>query len=172
MKNIVTASIAILSCYSLYAQTDTTSFPEERQAVRQLMHESKPGTRIDCNDFIAVGPKGDISFSFSEWKAAQIKQKVVFKSVVSLPGHEFIRIYDGNTAVVNFLANVHLVVDGQDVRIKVRRLEVYHKSTAGWCRVAGQGTIVDETLFPVERDKQEVTHYPNLTKQPTEYTAP
>ncbi|MBW8684717.1 nuclear transport factor 2 family protein [Chitinophaga rhizophila] len=122
------------------------------------MHQIKPGSCIDCNDFIAVGPKGDISFSFNEWKVAQIKQKVVFKSVEPVQGYEFIRIYDGNTAVINFLANVHLTVDSQDVHIKVRRLEVYHKNTAGWCRVAGQGTIVDENLFPVEKNKSTADH--------------
>lgn len=158
MKKLLTITIALIACCHLYAQTDTTSFPEERQALRQLIHEAKPGTRLDCKDFIAVGPKGDISFSFDEWKAAQIKQKVVFKSVAPVPGHEFIRIYDGTMAVINFLANVHLAVDGQDVHIKVRRLEVYHKSTAGWCRVAGQGTIVDEQLFPVESNGTAARH--------------
>lgn len=151
MKKITTTFITLWACCHLYAQTDTTSYPEDRQALRKLIHESRPDSRIDCNDFIAVGPKGDISFSYNEWKVAQVKLKAVFKSVVPVPGHEFIRIYDGNMAVINFLAEVHLVVDGQDLHIKVRRLEVYHKSKAGWCRVAGQGTIVDENLFPVEK---------------------
>lgn len=98
---------------------------------------------------IAVGPKGDISFSHQQWVEAQKREKLVFKSVRPVPGNEFIRIYDGTTAVINLLINVALVVDGRDVNIKVRRLEIYHKSADGWCRVAGQGTLVDEELFPV-----------------------
>ncbi|MBD2755216.1 nuclear transport factor 2 family protein [Spirosoma validum] len=114
------------------------------------MRHRKPDVPIDCPDFIAVGPKGDISFSHQQWQGAQAKEKLVFKSVRALPGHEFIRIYEGNMAVVNFLADVQLVVDGHDVAIKVRRLEVYHKMPTGWCRVAGQGTEVDEKLFPIK----------------------
>lgn len=50
-------------------------------------------------------------------------------SVRPIPGNEFIRIYDGTTAVVNLLINVNIVVDGRDLNIKVRRLEVYHKTS-------------------------------------------
>lgn len=131
------------------AQIDTVSFPVERARIRELMRQRKSDIGVDCSDMIAVGPKGDISFSPQEWRNAQIKEKVVFKSVVVVPGTEYIRIYEGNMAVVNFLANVSLIVEGRDVNIMVRRLEVYHKSATSWCRVAGQGTEVDQRLFPV-----------------------
>lgn len=132
-----------------FAQVDTTSYSKERQEIRELLRHQKPGSSIDCNDFIAVGPKGDISFSYQEWLEVQKKEKLVFKSVQPVPGNEFIRIYDGSVAVVNFLIDVKLMVDEHDVNIKVRRLEVYHKNANSWCRVAGQGTEVDEKLFPV-----------------------
>jgi hypothetical protein len=80
----------------------------------------------------------------------QKKEKLVFKSVQVVPGTEFIRIYDGTTGVVNFLADVKLVVDGNDVNINVRRIEVYHKTAGAWCRIAGQGTEVDTRLFPIK----------------------
>jgi len=136
--------ILLVTCTNaVFAQVDTTSFPKERQEIRALLR--KP---MDCSDFIAVGPKGDISFSHQQWVEVQKKEKLVFKSVQPVPGNEFIRIYDGSVAVVNLLIDVKLLVDGQDVNIKVRRLEVYHKGANGWCRVAGQGTQVDEKLFP------------------------
>ncbi|CCG98399.1 hypothetical protein FAES_0387 [Fibrella aestuarina BUZ 2] len=153
MKTLTVALILIASFCSYTAaeaQIDTTSYPTERQQIRALMRQRRPSEPIDCSDFIAVGPKGDISFSHKEWLAVQAKEKLVFKSVRALPGHEFIRIYDGTMAVVNFLAEVQLVVDDRDLAIKVRRLEVYHKEPTGWCRVAGQGTEVDEKLFPVK----------------------
>ena len=135
---------------NVLAQIDTTSYAKERSEIRSLVQNRKPDVPIDCKDFIAVGPKGDISFSQKQWQAVQTKEQVVFKSVQAIPGHEFIRIYDGTTAVVNFLASVQLVVGGRDVNIKVRRLEVFHKNDGAWCRVAGQGTEVDEKLFPVK----------------------
>lgn len=150
MKCILIFLLILVGRYNVFAQIDTTSYAKERQEIKKLMQHRKPDASVDCNDFIAVGPKGDISFSHQQWHGAQAKEKLVFKSVRPVPGHEFIRIYEGKMAVVNFLANVQLVVDGRDVTLKVRRLEVYHKASTGWCRVAGQGTEVDETLFPVK----------------------
>jgi hypothetical protein len=149
MKALLTVILIAISVCSAFAQVDTTSFPKERQEIRELLRHQKPGTLIDCNDMIAVGPKGDISFSHQQWVEAQRKEKLIFKSVRPIPGNEFIRIYDGTTAIVNLLINVQLVVDAQDVNIKVRRLEVYRKNGNSWCRVAGQGTQVDEKIFPV-----------------------
>ena len=149
MKTLLTLLLLSLTTTGVLAQLDTTSYPKERQAIRELLRHQQPSTLIDCPDFIAVGPKGDISFSHQQWLAVQKKEKLVFKSVQPVAGHQFIRIYDGTTAVVNALMTVKLVVDGQDVNIKVRRLEVYHKADTGWCRVAGQGTQVDEKLFPI-----------------------
>lgn len=149
MKAFLALILLAAGVTGVFAQADTTSYPKERQEIRELLHQHKPGGLIDCNDFIAVGPKGDISFSHQQWLEVQKTEKLVFKSVQPVPGNEFIRIYEGNIAVVNLLISVQLVVDGRDVTIKVRRLEVYHKNASGWCRVAGQGTQVDETLFPV-----------------------
>jgi hypothetical protein len=149
MKQTIFVLLALFVSYNAVAQIDTTSYPKERQEIRELMQNRKPDVQIDCKDFIAVGAKGDISFSHEAWQRVQSKEKVVFKSVRPVPGNEFIRIYDGNMAVVNFLINVRLEVDGREVNMKVRRLEVFHKTASGWCRVAGQGTEVDEKLFPV-----------------------
>lgn len=146
MKTLITLFLGLSAASTTFAQIDTVSYPAERREIRELMQQrTQP---IDCNDFIAVGPKGDISFSHQEWQQAQRKEQLVFKSVEVVPGTEFIRIYDGSSAVVNFLAAVQLVVASRDVTIKVRRIEVYHKNKGNWCRVAGQGTKVDEQLFP------------------------
>jgi hypothetical protein len=153
MKSLLSAFICIHLAFCATAQIDTTSYSKERQEIRRLMQRQRPDVSIDCKDFIAVGPKGDISFSQQEWQEVQKKEKLVFKSVQVIPGHEFIRIYDGTTGVVNFLADVKLLVEGHDVNIKVRRIEVYHKTAGNWCRVAGQGTEVDEKMFPVKSTK-------------------
>lgn len=145
-----------MTCLSLaaFAQLDTTSYPKERQEIRQLLRSQGFGTKLDCADMVAVGPKGDISYTRQQWIEAQKKEKLVFKAVKPIPDNELIRIYDGTTAVVNLLINVNIVVDGRDLNIKVRRLEVYHKTAGTWCRVAGQGTQVDESLFPVNTNNK------------------
>ena len=151
MKILLFGCPLLLLTTAALAQVDTLSYPAERQQIRGLLHQ--PGgyrPPATCRDMVAVGPKGDISFSEAEWRAAQAKEKVVFKSVSPVPGSEIIRIYNANAAVVNWLADVRLNVAGKDVALKVRRLEVLIKQGGTWCRVAGQGTQVDEQLFPIK----------------------
>lgn len=154
MKALFTSIFLIFLSACAFAQIDTTSYPKERREIRQLLQSQSPGKLMDCADMIAVGPKGDISFSHQQWIEAQKKEKLVFKSVKPVPGNEFIRIYDGTTAVVNLLIDVNIIVDGRELNIKVRRLEVYHKTSGNWCRVAGQGTQVNETLFPIDTNSK------------------
>jgi len=150
MKVLFISIFLIFTATYAFAQLDTTSYPNERQEIRRLLRSQGPGKQLDCADMIAVGPKGDISFSHEQWIEAQKKEKLIFKGIKPVPNQEYIRIYGGTIAVVNILINVNVVVDGQDLNIKVRRLEVYHKVAGYWCRVAGQGTQVDESLFPIE----------------------
>lgn len=150
MKKTTTTALLLLTATAAVAQLDTTSYPTERRQIRALLHSPGGPERVSCpTDMVAVGAKGDISFSVQQWKAVQTKEKLVFKSVAPVPGTEIIRIYGGTSAVVNWLADVRLLVDGHDVALKVRRLEVFIKKETGWCRVAGQGTEVDEKLHPI-----------------------
>jgi hypothetical protein len=150
MKTTLVTTLLLLITTRAFAQMDTVSYAQERREIKALLH--RPGAAngpAACNDVIMVGAKGDISFSAQEHKAVQTKEKLIFKSVKPVPGTEIIRVYGGTTAVVNWLADVQLNVDGRDVALKVRRIEVYVRKAAGWCRVAGQGTEVDEQLFPI-----------------------
>jgi hypothetical protein len=156
LKILFTISTSLISVFAATAQIDTTSYAEQRLEIRALMQHRKPDVAIDCKDFIAVGPKGDISFSHQQWQNVQRKEKVVFKSVTVVPGSEIIRIYDEKMAVVNFIADVKLNVDGRDLNIKVRRLEVFHKTAGSWCRVAGQGTEIYEKLFPIKGNVKDL----------------
>ena len=150
MKKIMLILCCCLVVFAGRTQIDTTAWPEQRKELLQLLHTSGPGKEKSCGDLVAVGPKGDLSLSRQQWIEAQKKQQVVFKSVRVVPGSEIVRVYDKTCGVANFLLEVFLVVAGKDVTIKVRRLEVYHYTGTGWCMVAGQGTEVDERIFPVE----------------------
>lgn len=153
MKKILILCVLVMGTTSAFAQIDTLSFPVERKEVKAFMHdpEFKVQTQYNCNDFVSVGPKGDINYSLPQWKESQEKEKLIFKSVRIVPGSEIVRIYTATTAVVNWLADVQINVQGHDVALKVRRLEVFIKKEGNWCMVAGQGTQVDEKLFPVQK---------------------
>ncbi|UOQ69225.1 nuclear transport factor 2 family protein [Hymenobacter volaticus] len=152
MKTICATGLLLFSATAASAQLDTVSYPQERQQLRALLHRSGGAERVSCSDdIVAVGAKGDISYSVPQWQAVQATGKVVFKSVKPVPGSEIIRLYSGTTAVVNWLADVQLTVEGRPVALKVRRLEVFIKKETGWCRVAGQRTEVDEKLHPLTR---------------------
>lgn len=151
MKKIFISSLLSTLALAGFAQIDTLSFPKERMEIRALLLDPalKVQTQKNCNGLISVGPKGDINYSLTEWKDTQAKERLIFKSVKVIPGSEIIRIYGSTTAVVNWLADVKLSVQGQDISLKVRRLEVFVKKDGNWCMVAGQGTQVDEKLFPI-----------------------
>jgi hypothetical protein len=153
MKKLLLSCVLVAGAISADAQIDTLNFPEERNEIKALMRDPafKVQTQNNCNDFVSVGPKGDINYSLDQWKESQGKEKLIFKSVKVMPGSEIIRIYDTTTAVVNWVANVQLNVQGHDVALKVRRLEVFIKKGGSWCMVAGQGTQVDEKLFPIHK---------------------
>ncbi|RYY54720.1 MAG: hypothetical protein EOO09_13325 [Chitinophagaceae bacterium] len=151
MKKTILVVCSCIAFFSAFAQVDTTAYPEQRRELLAIIRESGPGKEKSCGDLVAVGPKGDLSLSRQQWIKAQKKQQVVFKSMRLVPGTEIVRVYDKTCGVVNFLLEVSLLVAGKDVTVKVRRLEVYHHGTAGWCMVAGQGTEVDETIFPVNK---------------------
>ncbi|MBC6113203.1 hypothetical protein ACFOG5_02690 [Pedobacter fastidiosus] len=148
MKKLIILLILTILVSPAFAQVDTISFAKERQELRSFIHDPALIAKANCNDLIMVGAKGDISFSTQQTKGSQDNQKLIFKSVKTIPGSEYIRIYNATTAVINWLAAVQLNVAGQDIAIKVRRLEVYVKKDGSWCRVAGQGTQVDEMMFP------------------------
>ncbi|PJJ83641.1 nuclear transport factor 2 family protein [Mucilaginibacter auburnensis] len=145
-SHLLITVLCSVSFLTAKAQIDTVSFPKERTEIKAIVHS--PGNSALGKDIIMVGAKGDISFTQEELKGARAQEKLVFKSVTPVAGSEFIRIYNANTAIVNWLAAVELQVDGHDVSLKVRRIEVYIKKDGKWNRVAGQGTEVDQTLFP------------------------
>ena len=149
MKKVTWLIGGCLLALSVGAQVDTTSYPDERRELTEFLRRPGPGQEKACADWIAVGPKGDISFTRKEWQAAQEHLQLRFKSFRVVPGSEIVRVYERHCGVVNFLAEVTLLVSGKEMTIHVRRLEVYHRSASGWCMVAGQGTQVDETLFPL-----------------------
>jgi hypothetical protein len=152
MKKLLLSCLLAVGTLNAFAQIDTLKFPKERKEINALLHDPtfKIQTQNDCNDFVSVGPKGDINYSLTQWRNSQGKEKLIFKSVKVVPGSEIVRIYDRTTAVVNWLADVQLNVQGHDIALKVRRLEVFIKKDGSWCMVAGQGTQVDEQLFPIK----------------------
>lgn len=151
MKRTIMTGLLTLTASAAFAQLDTVSYARERREIKAILHG--PGGANNspsaCTDVVLVGAKGDISYSAQQWRGVQAREKLIFRSVKPVPGTEIIRIYNGTSAVVNWLADVQLTVDGRDIALKVRRLEVFIKKESGWCRVAGQGTEVDEQLHPI-----------------------
>jgi hypothetical protein len=80
MKSFLLVSLFLLTATAASAQVDTVSYHQERQAIRTILHSPGGAERVSCsNDIVAVGAKGDISYSVQQWKGVQTKEKVVFK---------------------------------------------------------------------------------------------
>jgi hypothetical protein len=76
MKRVIFLLIVIGIALTGSAQIDTASFPEQRKQILDLLHHAGPGTEKSCGDLVAVGPKGDISFSRKNGRLPRQKNRL------------------------------------------------------------------------------------------------
>jgi hypothetical protein len=88
MKNIIITCLLSMITTAALAQIDTLSFPKERREVQAILHDptDKANDAAACGDMVAVGPKGDISFSVQDTKGVRSKEKLIFKAVKPVSG--------------------------------------------------------------------------------------
>jgi uncharacterized protein YchJ len=118
---------------------NTTNYPEERKAIEALRILPDSATHLN-DDYIAVGPEGHISYGLKEWQQGFATTGVKFKGVTPFLGASFMRVYNGDTAVKNMIADVLFDTPKGDMYITVIRTETYIKQNGQWYFVGGQGT--------------------------------
>ncbi|MBD1395077.1 nuclear transport factor 2 family protein [Mucilaginibacter glaciei] len=118
---------------------NTTNYPAERKAIEALRMLPDSATHLN-DDYIAVGPEGRISYGLKQWQEGFATTAVKFKGVTPLWGSCFMRVYNGDTAVKNIIADVLFDTPKGDQYITVIRTETYIKQNGKWYFVGGQGT--------------------------------
>lgn len=118
---------------------DTTNYPEDRKFINSISNIFDPSLSLHDNS-ISIGADGSISYGLEEEMQKFARNGMTFKSVVSVPGTELVRIFNGQTAIKTKVADVVFSTPDGDLHFKVIRAETYIKENGKWYYVLGQGT--------------------------------
>ena len=148
-SNIIRVTIIILLLSShalrLYGQApppgkyDTTNYPEDRKFINSISNIFDASLSLNDNS-ISIGADGSIAYGLEEEFQKFSRNGMTFKSVVTVPGTELVRIFNGQTAIKTKVADVIFATPDGDLHFKVIRAETYIKDNGKWYYVLGQGT--------------------------------
>ena len=118
---------------------DTTNYPEDRAFINSISNIFDPSLSLNDNS-ISIGADGTIAYGLEEEFQKFARNGMTFKSVVTVPGTELVRIFNGQTAIKTKVADVVFSTPDGDLHFKVIRAETYIKDNGKWYFVLGQGT--------------------------------
>ncbi|MEP6712264.1 MAG: hypothetical protein ABJA37_07610 [Ferruginibacter sp.] len=120
---------------------NVTNYPKDRAAIDAI--RNKFDSTFSLNDnYVGIGAEGMIYYGkMAELKSMQ-QSGVSFKSVTVVPGTSLLRIFNGNSALKTFVADVVFTKADGELYVKVIRQESYVKQGGKWFYVAGQDTMV------------------------------
>lgn len=118
---------------------DTINYPEDRKFINSISNIFDPSLSLNDNS-ISIGADGSIAYGLEEEFQKFARNGMTFKSVVSVPGTELLRIFNGHTAIKTKVADVVFSTPDGDLHFKVIRAETYIKENGKWYFVLGQGT--------------------------------
>lgn len=118
---------------------DTTNYPRDRKFINSISNIFDESLSLNDNS-ISIGADGTISYGIAEELKKFERHGMTFKSVVSVPGTELVRIFNGRTAIKTKVADVVFSTPEGDLHFKVIRAETYIKHKRKWYYVLGQGT--------------------------------
>lgn len=118
---------------------DTSNYPEDRKFINSISNIFDPSLSLNDNS-ISIGADGSISYGLEEEFQKFERNGMTFKSVVSVPETELVRIFNGQTAIKTKVVDVVFSTPDGDLHFKVIRAETYIKDNGKWYFVLGQGT--------------------------------
>ena len=118
---------------------DTTNYPKDREFINSISNIFDKSLSLNDNS-ISIGADGSIAYGLEEEFQKFERNGMSFKSVVSVPGTELVRIFNGTTAIKTKVADVVFSTPEGDLHFKVIRAETYIKQDGKWYFVLGQGT--------------------------------
>lgn len=118
---------------------DTTNYAEDRKFINSISNIFDPSLSLNDNS-VSIGADGSIAYGLEEEFKKFERNGMTFKSVVSIPGTELVRIFNGHTAIKTKIADVVFSTPEGNLHFKVIRAETYIKDNGKWYYVLGQGT--------------------------------
>lgn len=118
---------------------DTLNYPEDRKFINAISNIFDSSLSLNDNS-ISIGADGSIAYGLEQEFKKFERNNMTFKSVVTVPGTELVRIFNGHTAIKTKIADVVFNTPEGDLHFKVIRAETYIKDNGRWYYVLGQGT--------------------------------
>jgi hypothetical protein len=151
---IATQTTEVFSQIPPPGKYNTTDYPEDRAFINSISNIFDPSLSLNDNS-ISIGADGSIAYGLEEELKKFERNGMTFKSVVSVPGTELVRIFNGHTAIKTKIADVVFETPEGDLHFKVIRAETYIKDNGKWYYVLGQGT---NFMTQEEFDEYKRTH--------------
>ena len=137
--SILKDSIDVAAVVPPLGKFSDSSYPEDRKMIN-APRNLNDSTAYHDDDYIAVGPEGKVSYGKAQWQQGFKHVNVKFKSVAMVKDATVLRIYNGDAAIKNFVADVVADTPKGDMYLTVMRSETYIKINGQWYFVGGQGT--------------------------------
>lgn len=120
---------------------NVTNYPKDRAAINAIRNNFDSTYSLNDN-YVGIGAEGMIYYGKMAELTSMQQSGVSFKSVTIVPGTSLLRIFNGNSALKTFVADVVFTTADGELYVKVIRQETYVKQGGKWFYVAGQGTMV------------------------------
>ncbi len=117
------------------------NYPKDRASINAISNNFDSTYSLNDN-YVGIGAEGLIYYGKMDEIKSMQQSGVSFKSVTVLPGTSLLRIFNGNSALKTFVADVVFTTADGELYVKVIRQESYVKQGGKWFYVAGQGTLV------------------------------
>ena len=146
-------SLELLGQAPPFGKYDTINYPEDRKFINSISNIFDPSLSLNDNS-ISIGADGSIAYGLEEEFQKFARNGMTFKSVVTVPETELVRIFNGQTAIKTKVADVVFSTPDGDLHFKVIRAETYIKDNGKWYYVLGQGTnfMTQEEFNEYKRD--------------------
>lgn len=136
---IALGTVKLLAQAPPLGKYDTINYPEDRKFINSISNIFDPSLSLNDNS-ISIGADGSIAYGLEEEFQKFARNGMTFKSDVTVPGTELVRIFNGQTAIKTKIADVVFSTPDGDLHFKVIRAETYIKDNGKWYFVLGQGT--------------------------------
>ena len=83
---------------------DTTNYPKDRKIINAISNIFDKSLSLNGNS-VSVGADGKISYGIEAELETFILDSISFKSVITVPGTELLRIFNGTTAIKTKVAD-------------------------------------------------------------------
>lgn len=135
-----------------FGKYDTTNYAKDRKMINSITNIFDKSLSLNGNT-VTIGADGKISYGNEAELQSFIDDRISYKSVITVPGTELLRIFNYTTAIKTKVADAIFSSPQGYVHFKVTRAETFIKQKGKWYLMMGQGTnVMSQQEFNIYRN--------------------